>query len=225
MIIYCPNCKQKYRVKTEYLGKEIICDKCEHSFIIEPSEDFLNKIDNIIEQKEESLKANIKETDDDEQVDYDSLINNMKKVRPKKNYKEFSIAFFIIVIIICIIVVTGDNVEEKNNKVTENPKLSEVSKKPEKPAYTLRKNIFRDIVKAEDRAYAVAQHKYPLQDPLKPGYSKARANAQLKKQAKTINKLEKKYLSKVAKQYNITIEQLNTIAVEGVEKNWRQPKL
>lgn len=46
-----------------------------------------------------------------------------------------------------------------------------------------RKEIFKALVKAEDRADAEAQRMCPLPDPLKPGYSQAQARSQIEKQA------------------------------------------
>ncbi len=86
-----------------------------------------------------------------------------------------------------------------------------------------RKEIFRAIVKAEDRAYADAQCMYPLPDFLKPGYSQTKASAQVMKQAEALNTLTKKYKVDVAKRYGITEEQLRDIAVEATKKNWPIP--
>lgn len=86
-----------------------------------------------------------------------------------------------------------------------------------------RKEIFRAIVNAEDRADKDAQRMYPLSDPLKPGYSQAKASTQVKKQAEALNSLTKKYKDEVAKRYGITYEQLREISVEGIVKNWPIP--
>jgi len=86
-----------------------------------------------------------------------------------------------------------------------------------------RKEIFRTIVTAEDRANADAQRMFPLPDPLKPGYSQAKARAQVMKQSEALNTLTKKYETEVAKRYGITEEQLLDISVEGIEKNWPMP--
>jgi hypothetical protein len=86
-----------------------------------------------------------------------------------------------------------------------------------------RKEIFRAIVAAEDRADADAQRMYPLPEPLKPGYSKAKVRAQVMKQAKALNTLTEKYKAGVAKRYSITEKQLLDISVEAIEKNWPMP--
>lgn len=86
-----------------------------------------------------------------------------------------------------------------------------------------RKEIFRAIITAEDRAYADAQRMYPFPDPLKPGYSQANAIEQIKKQAEALNTLTDKYKSEVAERYGVTQEQLRDISVEALTKNWPMP--
>lgn len=86
-----------------------------------------------------------------------------------------------------------------------------------------RKELFRAIVTAEDRADADAQRMYPLSDPLKPGYSQAKARAKVRKQADARNTLGEKYKAEVARKYGVTEEQLQDISVEGIEKNWPMP--
>jgi uncharacterized protein (DUF433 family) len=86
-----------------------------------------------------------------------------------------------------------------------------------------RKEIFRAIVTAEDRADADAQRMYPLPDPSKSGYSQAKASEQIKKQAEALNALTEKYKSEVAERYGITQEQLRDILVEALTKNWPMP--
>jgi uncharacterized protein (DUF433 family) len=86
-----------------------------------------------------------------------------------------------------------------------------------------RKEIFRAIVTAEDRADADAQRMYPLPDPSKSGYSQAKASEQIKKQAEALNALTEKYKSEVAERYGITQEQLRDILVEALTKNCPMP--
>lgn len=86
-----------------------------------------------------------------------------------------------------------------------------------------RKEIFRAIVSAERRADADAQRMYPLPDPLKPGYSQAKASEQVMRQAEANNTLTEKYRTEVSKRYRITEAQLHDISVEGLTKNWPMP--
>lgn len=86
-----------------------------------------------------------------------------------------------------------------------------------------RKEIFRAIVTAEDRADVDAQRMYPLPDPSRPGYSQSTASAQMMQQAEALNALTAKYKSEIADRYGITEEQLRQITVEGITKNWPIP--
>ncbi len=118
----------------------------------------------------------------------------------------------------------GDNSRVDTQIKTE--LISQLAAKPE-VKYGLpeskRKEIFRAIVTAEDRAVADAQRMYPLPDPLKPGYSQAKAGAQVMKQLEAENTLMKKYKTEVAKRYGITKKQLRDISVEAIKKNWPMP--
>lgn len=117
----------------------------------------------------------------------------------------------------------------ENSRVDTEVKTEQISQLEAKPEVkhglpeSKRKEIFRAIVTAEDRAYADAQRMYPLPDPSKPGYSQAKASEQIKKQAKTLNTLTDKYKSEVAERYGITQEQLSDISVEAFVKNWPFP--
>ncbi len=104
--------------------------------------------------------------------------------------------------------------------------ISQLTAKPEVKyglSESKRKEIFRAIVTAEDRADADAKRMYPLPDPLKPGYSQARAGTQLEKQVEAERGLSKKHKAEVAGRYGITEEQLQAISIEGANKNWPMP--
>jgi hypothetical protein len=117
----------------------------------------------------------------------------------------------------------------ENSRVNTQVKTELISQLDAKPEVkhglpeSRRKEIFTAIVRAEDRADTDAQRMYPLPDPLKPGYSRAKASAQVMKQAQALNTLTKKYKTEVAKRYGITEEQLRDISVEAIEKNWPMP--
>ncbi|HET6441879.1 MAG TPA: hypothetical protein VFH53_05830 [Phycisphaerae bacterium] len=86
-----------------------------------------------------------------------------------------------------------------------------------------RKEIFKAIVVAEDRATEEAERLHPMPDPLKAGFSQAKAKAQFEKQAETNQRLVEEYKAELAKQYGLTKEQLQEISVEGIEENWPMP--
>lgn len=87
-----------------------------------------------------------------------------------------------------------------------------------------RKQIWNEIVKAEDRAYDDAQQKYPLPEASKAGYSPTVAREQLKKQAELKETLTSKYKNILANKYDLTRKQLDKIAIEGLKKEWPFPK-
>jgi hypothetical protein len=86
-----------------------------------------------------------------------------------------------------------------------------------------RQEVFRAIVAAEDRADKDAHRMYPLPDARKPGYSQAKARAQLDKQLEARNSLTKKYKAEIAKENGVAEEQLREISLEGIKKNWPVP--
>lgn len=117
----------------------------------------------------------------------------------------------------------------ENSRVDTQVKTELISQLDAKPEVkhglpeSKRKEIFRAIVAAEDRADADAQRMHPLPDPLKPGYSRAKASEQVMKQTEALNTLTTKYKAEVATRYGITEEQLRDISVEAIEKNWPMP--
>jgi len=88
---------------------------------------------------------------------------------------------------------------------------------------TKRKEIFREIVKAEDRADADAQKRCPLPNPAQPGYTSSGAKEQFKKQMAAMYKLATKYKAELAKQHGLTEAQLREIGLEGAVNNWPLP--
>lgn len=87
-----------------------------------------------------------------------------------------------------------------------------------------RKEIFKAIVLAEDKATADAERLYPLPDPSKGGYSQEEAQKQFLKQAEANNDLREKHTKEIADKFGLTSEQLRAISVESFEKNWPFPK-
>ncbi len=101
--------------------------------------------------------------------------------------------------------------------------IAQLGKKPEvKFGLTedKRKQIWKEMVKAEDRAWAEADKRYPP----KVEHSKAVFMEQLGKHSDLNDKLTDKYYDEIARKYGLTREQLNDIAVEGGTKDWPLPK-
>ncbi|MEE9555451.1 MAG: hypothetical protein V3W18_14285 [candidate division Zixibacteria bacterium] len=117
----------------------------------------------------------------------------------------------------------------ENSRVDTEVKTEQISQLDAKPEVkhglpeSKRKEIFRAIVTAEDRAVADASRIYPLPDPGKPGYSQAKASEQYEKQAEASNTLMEKYKSEVAELYGISQEQVKDISIEALTKNWPMP--
>ncbi len=106
--------------------------------------------------------------------------------------------------------------------------ISQLGAKPEiKHGLTesIRKEIFRASVMAEDRANEEAEQMYPLSYPQTPirSYSKDKARAYIENYAKVRDSLTEKYDKEITKQYGITKEQLDDIVVEAFMKNWPLP--
>lgn len=86
-----------------------------------------------------------------------------------------------------------------------------------------RKQIFSEIVKAEDRADREGEAKYPLSDLSRPGDSES-----FLKQVERYNvlkeKLREKYYDELAAQYGLTRQQLDEVRMEGMTKGWPFPR-
>jgi hypothetical protein len=86
-----------------------------------------------------------------------------------------------------------------------------------------RREIFKAIITAEDRAEQEALKMHPFLDPLAPGYSKGAAMARLERFQEARRRLAGKYKGEVAQRYGLTSEELDEISWEGVRKNWPMP--
>ena len=83
-----------------------------------------------------------------------------------------------------------------------------------------RKQIYKELIAASDRAYTDADRLYPLP---KQNVLQAVGTEQFKKNSNTIDELREKYKSEVAKKYGITREQREKINEEGDLKEWPMP--
>ncbi|TVQ30885.1 MAG: hypothetical protein EA376_11515 [Phycisphaeraceae bacterium] len=88
---------------------------------------------------------------------------------------------------------------------------------------SIRKEIFKATVVAEDRARAEAEQMHPLPDLSKPSYSPEVMQSQFMKQADAFHALHEKYKSEVAEKYDISEEQLRDILIEAIKNNWPMP--
>lgn len=103
--------------------------------------------------------------------------------------------------------------------------IAQLSAKPEEKfglSEDARKQIYSEIVKAEDRAVVEAERKYPLPDPLvmDPSQVVIVEKKQLERQAELRKALIEKYKNELAKKYGLTRQQLDEISIEGFIKGW-----
>ncbi len=125
--------------------------------------------------------------------------------------KDSEVLRTLILIFLAVAIVFGTIISVFSSKpsITSKP-IEHLDTKPEVKndlQEVRRKEIFRTVLAAEDRADADAQKKiksseYPIE------YAEAH------------NKLSKRYKEKVAKQYAITEKQLQEISIEGLQKKW-----
>jgi hypothetical protein len=88
---------------------------------------------------------------------------------------------------------------------------------------TKRHEIFTSIVRAERRGRDEAEEQVPLPDPSRAGYSQTTAMAALERQARLEGDLQERYRVQLAAKHNITREQLDSISLEGLKKQWPMP--
>ncbi len=73
-----------------------------------------------------------------------------------------------------------------------------------------RKEIFKEIIKAERRSIREAEKLYP---------------SNLKKQVVKADELNEKFQNMLAKKYNLSSEHLDSIGFEGIKNLWVRPSL
>ncbi|HUT29936.1 MAG TPA: zinc ribbon domain-containing protein [Sedimentisphaerales bacterium] len=83
-----------------------------------------------------------------------------------------------------------------------------------------RKEIYKALIAASDRAEAEAERRYPWPGP---NHSQAEAEEQIRKNAEALDTLREEYKSEVAANYGITQEQRKEINWEGDLKEWPMP--
>jgi len=118
----------------------------------------------------------------------------------------------------------GDN---RQTIIINERQISQIGAEPEEKlglSEATRKQIWIEIVKAEDRATKDAEQRYPLPSPSKPGYSQSAARKRIEQQIDLQWKLNDKYKNELAKKHGLTLEQLKEIGTEGVTKEWPMPK-
>jgi len=118
----------------------------------------------------------------------------------------------------------GENAEPEIDM--NDRQLSQVGARPEERfglSEAKRKQIFSEIVKAEDRAEKEAEAKYPLSDPSRPGDSESFLR-KVERYSALKEKLNEKYNDELAAQYGLTRQQLDEVGMEGMIKDWPFPR-
>ncbi|MBU1809060.1 MAG: hypothetical protein KJ661_05835 [Candidatus Omnitrophica bacterium] len=87
-----------------------------------------------------------------------------------------------------------------------------------------RQEIWTELVRAEDMAYAEAENAYPVPEAWKPSYSLELARQQMEKQATLQEEFYGKYKAEIMAKYGLTQEQEADISYEAYEKDWAFPK-
>ena len=101
--------------------------------------------------------------------------------------------------------------------------IAQLGAKPEEKfglSETQRKQIWKEYVLAEDRAWEKAEERYLFNT----GLSQSQFQKQAEKLTLFRQQLEKQYKGELTKKYGLTLEQLKEIADEGVTKDWPLPK-
>lgn len=83
-----------------------------------------------------------------------------------------------------------------------------------------RRQIFKAIVAAEDKAQAEADKKYPVSGRSTWSLSKSELRSQIDKNIDLMRHLEEQYKKDLSKKYNLTKEKLKKISIEGVSERW-----
>ena len=87
-----------------------------------------------------------------------------------------------------------------------------------------RQMIWRDIVRVEERARLESQVLYPF--PLRkndPNYLETGNDTQIRKQLDYASEMRKQYTIELAESLDLTFEQLEEIADEGITNWWETP--
>jgi len=122
----------------------------------------------------------------------------------------------------------SQNVSENSPTINfDDNQLSQIGKVPEEKfglSEDKRKEIWQAIVQSENRARVESEKQYPLPDPTQASYTQEKFNAQWEKQIDLQYSLQDKYSAEILTKYDITQDQFDDIAAEGITKSWAFPK-
>jgi hypothetical protein len=115
-----------------------------------------------------------------------------------------------------------------NIRINES-QLLQINAKPEEKfglSEEKRKEIFKEIVKAEDKSYYEAEKTYPsasIEDILSSKFSKSENQEQLRRQNEYQEVLYDKYKAILAKKYGLERKQMDEIMMEALTEDWAIP--
>ena len=111
--------------------------------------------------------------------------------------------------------------DEKTPSISINEEQIELQNKKKESKFGLsedtRIEIWQEYILAEDRSAKEAEKKYPLT------YPAVVTTEKMKKYSNFQDQLIKQYKSNLANKYNITVDQIETIIDEGINKQWPYP--
>ena len=87
-----------------------------------------------------------------------------------------------------------------------------------------RKEIFKDYIRAEERAGIESMERYPDLLPSAPGYSQDAFLAQLYRQTDEQGRLGEIYKEALAEENGLTRDELSKIVQEGLKSDWAMPR-
>jgi len=88
-----------------------------------------------------------------------------------------------------------------------------------------RRQIYKEIVAAEDRAQAEADRQYPISGRITWNLTASELRSRMYKNVDLMQHLGEEYKNDLMKKYGLTREQLKEITFEAFEENWPMPKL
>lgn len=124
-------------------------------------------------------------------------------------------------------VAKGIRADESEFKIVFEEDLLEIVSDPPVAKFGLteleRQEVFRDIVRAEDRGTVEAEEAYPYPRPGDPRYSETGYDNQIKARNRHCQTLTTKYKAMLADHVGLTKKQLDAIGNEGVRSRWTMP--
>ena len=88
-----------------------------------------------------------------------------------------------------------------------------------------RRQIFYELVQAEDQAQEKVDLLFPTPDPLSDNYSSEQMSSAITGNVNYFKEIVESFQQEVAERYGLTLEELNEIGNEGLMYDWPMPSL